>query len=150
MITNIIEHCIEQIIWTLPTTTNNISSEEGLDNSVNDDNNNSNEDGGGGGITAMVSSTMKILSLHQMLLMRNAKQSIDDDNNGPDLPPAVIEDISNDIDKSQKRIDSINTLTPPIPFNYAEFENDDDDVAKDKMNLKPAASTRPGASPRNH
>ena len=68
-------------------------------------------------------------------------EHIDDDNNGPDLPPAVIEDISNDIDKSQKRIDSINTLTPPIPFNYVEFENDDDE---NKMDQKPAATTSSG------
>jgi len=60
------------------------------------------------------------------------------DNDGPDLPPAVIEDITNDITKTQTRIESISNISPPTPF---EFEKDDAiDVLKKKMNQKPAAA----------
>ena len=104
-------------------TESNISSEEGLDNVANDDDNNSNEDDGGGTRDASIlnNENNSILASHDNEECKI--EHIDDDNNGPNLPPAVIEDINNEIDKSQKRIDSINTLTPPIPFNYSEFEN---------------------------
>ena len=106
-------------------TDSNISSEEGLDNAANDDDDNSNENDDGGGTTSD-----GILQHHENSILGSDDDNeeckiehIDDDNNGPNLPPAVIEDINNEIDKNQKRIDSINTLTPPIPFNYSEFEN---------------------------
>jgi len=119
-------------------TDSNISSEEGLDNVANDDDNNSNEDDGG--TTTRDDGTLN--NENNSIL---ASHDNDDDNNGPNLPPAVIEDINNEIDKSQKRIDSItNTQTPPTPFNYTEFEKDDDDDVKNKMNQKPAATTRSG------
>jgi len=107
-------------------TPNDIISEDCLDNAANDDDNNSNENDGGG------TTTRDILNNENSILASDADEEckiehIDDDNNGPNLPPAVIEDINNEIDKNQKRIDSINTITPPIPFNYAEFEKDIDE-----------------------
>ena len=105
-------------------TDSNISSEEGLDNVANDDVDNSNEDDGG--TTTRDDGTLnnENNSILSDAVDEECKiEHIDDDNNGPNLPPAVIEDINNEIDKNQKRIDSINTLTPPIPFNYSEFEN---------------------------
>ena len=121
-------------------TDSNIRPEEGLDNVANDDVDNSNEDDDGDSTTRDGIPNNENSILSDDVDEECKIEHIDDDNNGPDLPPATIEDINNEIDKNQKRIDSINTLTPPTPFNYAEFEQKEDDDVKDKMNQKSAAA----------
>ena len=76
---------------------------------------------------------------------------IDADDDGPPLPPDMMGDMFDDsptkmaVSSAAASIELVNELSPPTPFNVAEFEDGDDDALTKKiareedMNKKPAA-----------
>ena len=76
---------------------------------------------------------------------------IDADDDGPALPPDMMGDMFDDsptkmaVSSAAASIELVNELSPPTPFNVAEFEDGDDDALTKKiareedMNKKPAA-----------
>ena len=81
------------------------------------------------------------------------KVELIEDNDGPSLPPAMMGDAFDDSHTKmvaaalRSNQQFVNELSPPTPFNFAEFEDEDDDDAlvkkmakEDLMNQKPAAA----------
>ena len=79
------------------------------------------------------------------------KVELIEDDDGPSLPPAMMGDAFDDsptkmaVSSAAASIELVNELSPPTPFNVAEFEDGDDDALTKKiareedMNKKPAA-----------
>ena len=101
--------------------------------------------------TISLSSHSSDVATHDTVALSSRLELNDDDNDMPPLPIGMIESAlyyaEDTPSKQLKQVDSeinesINELSPPVPFNFTEYEDDDDDdeAVKYKMDRKPRAA----------